>query len=287
MSAMLGNVHTVLLPATGRCGGPTQRPGRVGGLVLLALVVFLAPHTTTAQQPGKMARVGFLGITAPDCATPPPSCQAMAQGLQDLGYVEGQNLVIEFRSAEGHVERLPALAAAFVQRQVDVLVAGGPEAVLRAARDATSTIPIVMVAVDYDPIALGYIAGLPRPGGQITAYSSSNSRSPAKVSNSSRTPSPKSPAWPCSGTRSPPTSSARRQRRHGRSGCNSTRSSCATRRPTITPAPCRPPPRRAPSPSWCCGPRCSGVTATVSSPWRRSTGCRRCSQPGCGLRQAA
>jgi len=95
----------------------------------------------------------------------------MAQGLQDLGYIEGQHLVIEFRSAEGHVERLPALAAEFVQRQVDVLVAGGPEAVLRAARDATSTIPIVMVAVDYDPIALGYIARLPRPGGQITGLS--------------------------------------------------------------------------------------------------------------------
>ncbi len=66
------------------------------------------------------------------------------------------------------MERLPALAAELVRLPVDVLVAGGPEAVLRAARDATSTIPIVMVAVDYDPIALGYIAGLPRPSGQIT-----------------------------------------------------------------------------------------------------------------------
>jgi putative ABC transport system substrate-binding protein len=61
-----------------------------------------------------VARIGFLGITAPDCAAPPPTCQAMAQGLQDLGYVEGQHLVIEFRSAEGNVERLPALAAEFV-----------------------------------------------------------------------------------------------------------------------------------------------------------------------------
>jgi len=92
----------------------------------------------------------------------------MAQGLRDFGYVDGENLRIEFGAAEGQMERLPALAAELVRLPVDVLVAGGPEAVLRAARDATSTIPIVMVAVDYDPIALGYIAGLPRPSGQIT-----------------------------------------------------------------------------------------------------------------------
>src|SRR5205085_4288885 len=109
-------------------------------------------------------RIGIFQTSEPSV----PIWEAFRHGLRDLGYVEGQNLVIEFRSAEGHVERLPALAAELVQRNVDVLVAGGPEAVLRAARDATSTIPIVMVAVDYDPIALGYITGLPRPGGQIT-----------------------------------------------------------------------------------------------------------------------
>jgi putative tryptophan/tyrosine transport system substrate-binding protein len=167
MSAMIGNIHGVLRPATGRRGVPTRWQGLVGGLVLFALAVCLAPHTTTAQRPGKVARVGFLGITAPDCAAAPP-CQAMAQRLQELGYVEGQNLRIEFGAAEGQMERLPALAATLVRLPVDVLVAGGPEAVLRAARDATRTIPIVMVAVDYDPIALGYIAGLPRPGGNIT-----------------------------------------------------------------------------------------------------------------------
>ena len=169
MSAMLGNIHRVLRLATGRRERLTQRPCLVGSLVLLALAVLLASHTTMAEQPEKVARVGFLGVTAPDCSTgSPPTCQAMAQELQGLGYVEGKNLVIEFLSAEGNVERLPALAAELMQRNVDVLVAGGPEAVLRAVRDATSTIPIVMVAVDYDPIALGYITGLPQPGGQIT-----------------------------------------------------------------------------------------------------------------------
>jgi putative ABC transport system substrate-binding protein len=136
----------------------------VGLIIALALFPLFMPWAAQAQQMGKVPRIGILQTSEPTV----PIWEAFRHGLRDLGYVEGQNLVIEFRSAEGHVERLPALAAEFVQRQVDVLVAGGPEAVLRAARDATSTLPIVMVAVDYDPIALGYIAGLPRPGGQIT-----------------------------------------------------------------------------------------------------------------------
>jgi len=113
---------------------------------------------------GKVPRIGIFQTSE----SPATIWEAFRQGLRDLGYVEGQNLVIEFRSAEGHVERLPALVAELVQRNVDVLIAGGPEVNLRTARQATSTIPIVMVATDYDPIALGYIAGLPRPGGQIT-----------------------------------------------------------------------------------------------------------------------
>ena len=134
--------------------------------LILALVLFplLMPCAAQAQQTGKVPRIGIFQISE----SPTPVWEAFRHGLRDLGYVEGQNLVIEFRSAEGHVERLPALTAELVQRNVDVLVAGGPEVILRAARQATSTIPIVMIAVDYDPIALGYIAGLPRPGGQIT-----------------------------------------------------------------------------------------------------------------------
>ncbi len=135
-------------------------------IITLALGLLLAPLIGEAQPPTKVARVGYLVPTSS------PGVRAIftafEQELRALGYVEGQNLVIEFRNAEGHGERLPALAAELVQRHVDVLVAGGPEGILRAARQATSTIPIVMVAVDYDPIALGYIAGLPRPGGNIT-----------------------------------------------------------------------------------------------------------------------
>ena len=165
-----------MLITIGRIHGNSQHAGSyqtgtirwlhtVAILMTLALSLLCAPHAVEAQLPSKVARVGFLQVTSPRSAS---FVQAFEQGLRDLGYVEGQNLVIEFRTAEGNVERLPALAAELVQRHVDVLVSGGPEVTLRMVKQATSTIPIVMVATDYDPIALGYIAGLPRPGGQIT-----------------------------------------------------------------------------------------------------------------------
>src|SRR5712691_1386994 len=138
----------------------------VGCLVTLALSLVVAPLLAVAQPAGKVPKMGYL---FPGSATQTArNFEAFTQGLRALGYIEGQHIAIEQRYADGRLERLPALAAELVQRNVDVLVAGGPEVTLRAARQATSTIPIVMVAVDYDPIALGYIAGLPRPGGQIT-----------------------------------------------------------------------------------------------------------------------
>jgi putative ABC transport system substrate-binding protein len=139
----------------------------IGGILTLTLSLLVAPLAATAQQPGKVARVGYLATVVPDCSAS-ATCQIMAQRLQELGYMEGQNLRIEFRTAAGQADRLLDLAAELVRLQVDVIVAAGPEATLRAARHATSTIPIVMIAVDYDPIALGYIAGLPQPGGNIT-----------------------------------------------------------------------------------------------------------------------
>jgi putative ABC transport system substrate-binding protein len=132
-------------------------------MLTLALGIFVAPLATEAQPGGKVFRVGVLLPISPG-----PPFQAFKQRLQELGYVEGQNLVLEVRAAEGKFERLPSLAAELVRRHVDMLVAIGPEATLRAARGATDTIPIVMSARDYDPIALGYVAGLARPGGNIT-----------------------------------------------------------------------------------------------------------------------
>ena len=142
-----------------------MRYSSVRSLIILALGLLCVPLTGEAQRPGKVARVGILSAAQPRSAS---FLQAFEHRLRDLGYVEGQNLIIEFRTGEGKPERYPALAAELVQRHVDVLLAIGPEAPLRAARDATRTIPIVMVAIDYDPIARGYIAGLPRPGGNIT-----------------------------------------------------------------------------------------------------------------------
>jgi len=136
----------------------------IGLVATLALAVLVAPLSANAQPPGKGFRVGLLlplsfGL---------PGHQAFQQRLQELGYIEGQNLTLEVRGAEGKLDRLPGLAAELVRLNVDVIIASGPQATLRAARGATDTIPIVMSARDYDPIALGYVAGLARPGGNIT-----------------------------------------------------------------------------------------------------------------------
>ena len=93
---------------------------------------------------------------------------AFDRRLMELGYIEGKNLVTEFQNAEGKPERLFEIAAEMVRHNVDLLLAGGPEAPARASRQATSTIPIVIVAVDYDPVATGYAASLARPGGNVT-----------------------------------------------------------------------------------------------------------------------
>jgi putative ABC transport system substrate-binding protein len=137
----------------------------VGLVATLAFAVLVAPLAANAQPPGKVFRVGLL---LPNLAYGSPAHLDFQQQLQELGYIEGQNLALEVRAAEGQFELLPGLAAELVRLNVDVIVASGPEATLRAARGATDTIPIVMRALDYDPIALGYVAGLARPGGNIT-----------------------------------------------------------------------------------------------------------------------
>ena len=100
-----------------------------------------------------------------------PATEAFRQGLRELGYVEGKNIVIESRYADGKLDRLPALAAELVRLKVDVIVTGG-RAVTRAAKEATSTIPIVMTN-DTDPVGSGFVASLARPGGNITGLSNS------------------------------------------------------------------------------------------------------------------
>lgn len=116
-------------------------------------------------QARKIVRIGVLSTVNPRSA---PFLVTLEQRLRELGYVEGQNLAIEFRNAEGRLERLPTLAAELARLDVDVIVAFGTEATLKAARRATSTTPIVVVAIDYDPVALGYVTTLARPGGTVT-----------------------------------------------------------------------------------------------------------------------
>ena len=121
-----------------------------------------------AQQPTKVPRIGYLGFSSP--STIPTRIEAFRQGLRELGYVEGKNIFIEWRSAEGNADRLPSLAAELVRLKVDIIVTNGPYST-RAAKAATVTIPIVMAAVG-DPVGDGIVASLARPGGNITGLSS-------------------------------------------------------------------------------------------------------------------
>ena len=134
-------------------------------LTVLAGALLAAPLAAEGQTPGRVFKVGILSAVNPRTTT---FTEAMVQRLRELGYVEGQNLVIEFKSAEGDMTRLPALAVELVRLNVDIIVAPGPEVVLQAARRATATVPIVIIAVDFDPIARGYIASLAKPGGNTT-----------------------------------------------------------------------------------------------------------------------
>jgi putative tryptophan/tyrosine transport system substrate-binding protein len=136
-----------------------------GVLSILFLVVLLAVAVIAqAQQPTKIPRIGYLTnafLSALEART-----EAFRQGLRELGYVEGKNIVIEYRSAEGKPDRLPALAAELVRLKVDVIVTTGAS-VTRAAKEATVTIPIVMTN-DNDPVGNRFVASLARPGGNIT-----------------------------------------------------------------------------------------------------------------------
>jgi putative ABC transport system substrate-binding protein len=136
----------------------------IGLILTLALGMLGPPLTAEAQPAGKVARIGYLFSGGSSSGSPPPFA-ALRQGLRELGWLEGQNLVIEARWAEGRVERLPELVAELVQLNVHVIVATGPA--VRAAKQATSTIPIVM-GVSLDAVEAGLVDSLARPGGNVT-----------------------------------------------------------------------------------------------------------------------
>jgi putative ABC transport system substrate-binding protein len=136
------------------------------------LIFLLGGMMTTARalhaQQKAIPLIGYFGVAAPSPYD--PRVAAFHQGLSETGYVEGQNVAIEYRWAEGHYDRLPALATDLVGRKVDVIVAGGGPAPARAAKNATSSIPIIF-ATGGDPVDFGLVASLARPGGNLTGVS--------------------------------------------------------------------------------------------------------------------
>ncbi len=130
-------------------------------------LAFAAPPGSFGQQQGKVWRVGILSPTSASLSS--PNTGAFLKGMRELGYVEGKNLVIEWRFADGKLERLPDLAAELVQLKVDIIVTAGATAI-SAAQKATTTIPIVMASTG-DPVGSGFVKSLARPGGNITGLS--------------------------------------------------------------------------------------------------------------------
>jgi putative tryptophan/tyrosine transport system substrate-binding protein len=140
----------------------------LGCLITLTLSLLVTPFPAVAQPRAKLPVIGLLDGAFPSTFTDPKTGpSALRQGLRDLGYLEGQTVVMTARWAEGHDERLPALAAELVRLPVEVLVAVGPAAV-RAATRATATVPIVAIDLETDPVASGLVASLARPGGNLT-----------------------------------------------------------------------------------------------------------------------
>ncbi len=132
--------------------------------VVLATILLATVSFAEAQQPKKVPRIGYLGSNFP--TTNPARIEAFRQGLRELGYVEGKNIDLEWRYAEGKADRLPGLAAELVRLKVDIILTSGSTSTGHA-KEATVTIPIVMAQVN-DPVANGFVASLARPGGNIT-----------------------------------------------------------------------------------------------------------------------
>ena len=124
-----------------------------------------APLAAEGQQAARLVRIG---ICSAGQTRSSPLSQAFEQQLRALGYVEGPNVAIEFRSAGGNPALVPTLTLELVSLGIDVLLTAGGNASIRAAKEATSTIPVVMVAVDFDPVAAGYVGSLAHPGGNMT-----------------------------------------------------------------------------------------------------------------------
>jgi putative tryptophan/tyrosine transport system substrate-binding protein len=137
-------------------------------VLILLPALLAAPLAASAQQAATVPRIGFLSAATSGVSS--PVLDAFRQALRELGWVEGQNIVVAYRLAENRSDRLPDLAAELVQLKVDIIVAEATQGVA-AAKNATKTIPIVMISGSADPVGLGFIASLARPGGNVTGLS--------------------------------------------------------------------------------------------------------------------
>jgi putative ABC transport system substrate-binding protein len=135
-------------------------------LSVIAFVLVVAGVVAQAQQPKKVPRIGYLSALGP--ASESARAEAIRVALRELGYIEGQNIAIEYRYAEGKLNRLPELTAELVRLKVNIIVAAGGDRVIQAAKNATKTIPIVMSGGGVDPVAAGHVESLARPGGNVT-----------------------------------------------------------------------------------------------------------------------
>jgi putative tryptophan/tyrosine transport system substrate-binding protein len=139
---------------------------------LLAAFLMISIPIAEAQQPKKVPRIGYLSGTDP--ATDSPRAEGIRAALRELGYIEGQNIIIEYRHSEGKRDRYPELVADLVRLKVELIVVAGGTTPIRAAKNATKTIPIVMTGTGLDPVAAGFIESLARPGGNITGLTTLN-----------------------------------------------------------------------------------------------------------------
>jgi len=134
--------------------------------ILPVVAVVVVAAIAQAQQPKKVSRLGYLSNT--DAATDSARAEGIRLALRERGYIEGQNIAVEYRYAEGKPDRQPELAAELVRLKVDIIVVTGGDPLIRAAKNATKTIPIVMIGSAADPVAAGYVESLARPGGNVT-----------------------------------------------------------------------------------------------------------------------
>jgi putative ABC transport system substrate-binding protein len=138
--------------------------------ILVAMMLLAVGVTAQAQQPKKVSRLGYLSNTDP--ATDSARAEGIRLALRELGYIEGQNIAIEYRYAEGRREREPGLAAELVRLKVDIIVVASGDVTIQAAKNATKTIPIVMMGLGSDPVRAGLVESLARPGGNVTGLTS-------------------------------------------------------------------------------------------------------------------